>query len=281
MEAFQRKFQLYVDDSGSRRPNHRADINRSDEMDCFALGGILVDHADLAVAVDSHRAFMDRWGMDYPLHSTKIRGRRKEFSWLGRDERRATLFHEELGQLLTQLPVLGVACVIDRPGYNARYKAQYGEDRWLMCKTAYSIVVERALKFARRNESALEVFYEGAGQAEDRNLEEYHKELKRRGMPFDNERSTEYSALDAKAFTASLLGDAQRVTKKSSLMQIADLYLYPLVKSGYAAGYPPYDSLFAASRIMDAVLSKEERASLGVKYSCFDFVKRKGERPDR
>ena len=34
--------QLYLDDSGSRYPNHEPDVNRADSMDWFALGGILM-----------------------------------------------------------------------------------------------------------------------------------------------------------------------------------------------------------------------------------------------
>jgi hypothetical protein len=277
----QRKFQLYIDDSGSRHPDHKPDLHRADQMDWFALGGVLVDSEALTVAIDLHQTFLDRWGMDYPLHSTKIRGRRKEFSWLGRDQARATMFYTELGDMLVEQPVLGIACVIDRPGYNARYKEQYGDDRWLMCRTAYSIVIERALKYAKSQDAVLEVLYEGAGEAEDRNLEAYHKELKRGGMPFDADRSAQYEALEAGSFTAALLGDAQRVTKKSPLIQVADLYLYPLVKAGYQAGYAPYDQLFDSGRVIDAVLREEDRPTLGVKYSCFDLVVRKGERPDR
>ena len=49
---------------------------------------------------------------------------------------------------LRDAPVIGIACVIDHLGYNARYAAQYLENRWMLCKTAFSVVVERAAKFA-------------------------------------------------------------------------------------------------------------------------------------
>jgi hypothetical protein len=61
---------------------------------------------------------------------------------------------------------------------------------------------------------------------------------------------------------------------------VADLYLYPIVKAGYHDGYPPYDELAEAGRVIDAILKEEDRPSLGIKYSCFDLV-RKGERPSR
>lgn len=249
-------------------------------MDWFALGGVLVEVGDLPQILGLHEAFVDAWGLDCPLHSTKIRGRRKEFSWLGRDQGQAARFHKELSVLLTSIPVMGIACVIDRPGYNARYQEKYGTDRWLMCKTAYSIVVERSAKFAQSKGATLEVFYEGAGKEEDRSLVAYHRELKKAGMPFDNSSSAEYRALDAREFQSNLLGDPTRLTKKSPLIQIADLYLYPIVKAGYHDNYLPYDQLAQAGRIIDTLLEKDERPSRGVKYSCFELA-RKGERPSR
>lgn len=271
--------QLYLDDSGSRFPDHKPDAARADGMDSFALGGMLIDKADRKLALEQYDAFVTSWGIDYPLHSTKIRGRRDKFRWLGQDAVRAERFYRELGDLLVALPVTGVACVIDRPGYNTRYAEKYGDQRWLMCKTAYAILIERSLKFATAAGANLEVFFEEAGKHEDRAVTAYHKSLKVDGMPFDQGNSAGYSGLKPDDFRAGVLGDPQRVTKKGSpLIQIADLYLYPMVKAGYQNGYPPYDQLFAASRVIDAHLPETERASLGIKYSCFDLIQ-KGERP--
>ena len=94
-------------------------------------------------------------------------------------------------------------------------------------------------------------------------------------MPFDEGNSSEYSGLPPEEFREGVLGDPARVTKKGApLVQIADLYLYPMVKGGYVDGYPPYDQLVAANRIIDAQLAEEFRAALGVKYSCFDLVRK-------
>ena len=62
---------------------------------------------------------------------------------------RAGIFYEDLYQLLRAAPVTGLACVIDRPGYNARYREKYGRQRWSLCKSAFTISVERAAKYAR------------------------------------------------------------------------------------------------------------------------------------
>jgi hypothetical protein len=272
-------FQLYLDDSGSRYPDHQPDAARADGMDSFALGGILIDAADRKPSLERYDAFVANWGIDYPLHSTKIRGRRDNFRWLGQDAIRAERFYRELAEMLVALPVTGIACVIDRPGYNARYAEKYGDQRWLMCKTAYAILIERSLKFATAAGANLEVFYEEAGKHEDRAVVTYHKSLKVDGMPFDHGNSSGYSGLKPEEFKKGVLGDPSRVTKKGSpLIQMADLYLYPMVKAGYQDGYPPYNQLYAANRVIDALLPDDARASCGIKYSCFDLVQ-KGERP--
>lgn len=268
----EKRFQLILDDSGSRNPDHKPEA-REDGMDWFALGGFLVEEEDVRLLIDQHQAFVNAWGIDYPLHSTRIRGRRNNFRWLGRDAGRAAHFYEELSVLLTKVPVLGIACVIDRPGYNGRYAEKYGDDRWLMCKTAFAILVERSAKYAISQGGKLEVYFEGVGPKEDQNLIGYHRDLKKAGMPFDRDRSGEYESLDAKAFTEVLLGDAQRQTKASPLMQIADLYLYPMVKAGYGP-YKPYDQLVESGRIIDTHLDKGSQAQGSIKYSCFERVKK-------
>ena len=259
---------LYIDDSGTRRPDHEPEP-RTDGMDHFALGGILVAEADIASLLGAHHALIQKWKIEKPLHSTKIRGKRGAFAWLGTDEKKAAEFMGELEHMVLSLPVVGIACVIDRPGYNARYKEKYPEP-WMLCKTAFAILVERAAKFAARNESALEIYYEGAGKTEDRAIEEYAKALRSEGMPFDQGNSAGYQNLTASDFKRILNGEPNRVTKKVPMIQIADLILYPLAKSGYDRGYEPYKKLMAASRVIDAILAEGDAATLGVKYSCFD-----------
>lgn len=269
-----KKYQLYVDDSGSRHPNHQPDVLRNDTLDWFALGGVLIEAGDIRKAMDLYNVFVENWEIDTPLHSTKIRGKRRQFSWLGKDAIKADKFYKELNGMLLDQPVLGFACVIDRPGYNSRYAEKYGEDRWLMCKTAYSILLERAAKYARANNGTIEVFFESAGRLEDHNLQAYHRELKLEGMPFDTGNSSQYRGLSKEDFKMIVLGDAQRLTKKSPLIQLADMYLYPIVKGGYDVNYPPYRDLMKAGRIIDAVIDSKTHNTDGVKYSCFDLIKK-------
>jgi len=136
---------LYIDDSGSRRPDRTERSARKDGMDYFALGGILINEEDIAGLLEVHRRFLAKWKIDGPLHSTRIRGRRGEFSWLGTDPARENDFLTELETMILNLPVVALACVIDRPGYVARYRGKYSEP-WLLCKTAFAILVERGAK---------------------------------------------------------------------------------------------------------------------------------------
>jgi hypothetical protein len=220
--------------------------------------------------IEAHKAFVARWDLTYPLHSTKIRGARDNFTWIGKDKARGMMFLADLEALLISLPVVGIACVVHRPGYISRYSARYQGNPWQMCKTAHAILLERAAKFALGRGAELEVFFEAAGEAEDRNTFAYTKLLKTSGMPFEGAGSGAYDGLRPEDFKRILVGDPNRVTKKSPMMQLADLYLYPMVKGGYDSTYQPYRNLLEASRLIDAHIQPEERPRLGIKYSCFD-----------
>jgi hypothetical protein len=59
-------------------------------------------------------------------------------------------------------------------GYVARYNEHDADRLWLMCKTAYCILIERAAKYADSQGRLLRVFFEETGKAEDRALIAYH-----------------------------------------------------------------------------------------------------------
>lgn len=268
-----KKYHLYLDDSGARNPDHAPSEPRKDGYDCFALGGILIEEDQVPRLVEAHSEFCRRWGLTAPLHSTKIRGRRKAFAWLGRDRELEQHFLADLQSLLLGLPVTCVAAVVHRPGYVARYREMYEGRPWLMCKTAYSILIERSAKFADARGGQLEIFFEQAGEKEDAALREYSKSLKAEGMPFHSERSAPYRAFGADDFKRVVLGEPKERTKAWPPIQIADMVLYPIAKAGYDPSYPPYSALLQASLVVDAQLSEDERPILGVKYSCFDETK--------
>lgn len=266
---------LYIDDSGSRYPDRAPKETRRDEMDYFALGGVLINEEDVDEVFAKHKAFCDAYSIDYPLHSWAIRGGREDFGWLKKPEA-AFAFLTDLEKMLVSLPIVGIAAVIDRPGYVARYKERYQDRLWLMCKTAYSILIERAAKYARNQNRKLRVFFERAGKAEDRDLIAYARSLKKDGMPFDENNSAAYASLRAEDFREIVRGEPRGRTKATPMIQIADLVLYPMAKGGYDPSYRPYKVLLDNKRLIDAFLAPEDRANLGIKYSCFDRTKEKG-----
>lgn len=263
-----KELHLYIDDSGSRDPDHVPREVRRDGMDYFALGGILIGEENVDGLYASYRAFCAKWGIAYPLHSWAIRGGREDFGWLKKPEN-ARDFLTDLEAFLMGLPVLGIAAVIDRPGYVARYKELHQDKLWFMCKTAYCILIERAAKYAKSQGRQLRVHFEQCGKKEDRDLIGYHKALKKEGLPFNPNNSAAYDSLSAADLKAIVLGDALRRTKRVPMIQVADLVLYPMAKGGYDPTYGPFVRMMEADKLIDAVLPPEDRSKLGIKYSCF------------
>jgi hypothetical protein len=137
-------------------------------------------------------------------------------------------------------------------------------------KTAFAIVVERAVKFAASRGRRLKVHFEQCGKREDRETIADQRQLKINGMPFSIETSEKYQPLNAETFRAILDSDPERHTKENPLCQIADLVLYPIAKAKYEPSYPPYVHLRNHAKLIDCVVAKEDVQSLGIKYSCFD-----------
>jgi hypothetical protein len=270
-----KRVHLYFDDSGVRRPDRKQEGSRRDGMDHFALGGVLVEEEKIGDVIETHRQFMRKWRLEKPLHSTRIRGRREEFAWLGTDRERENDFLGELEATILSLPMTTIACVIDRPGYVARYADRYKQP-WLLCKTAFAILVERAAKFAARSAARMEIYFEAAGKQEDRDILNYALLLETEGMPFDGVSSGAYQSLRPSDFKDIIIGQPNRVTKQVPMVQFADLVLYPMVKGGYDPEYRPHRKLIEAGRVIDCSLNPEECPTLGVKYSCFERIKNEG-----
>ncbi|MEG3617020.1 DUF3800 domain-containing protein [Magnetovibrio sp. PR-2] len=264
-------FHLYIDDSGTRLPDKSQPITRNDGLDHFALGGVLIASEDIHSTTRQHEEFCERFNIDYPLHSHSIRTQKNAFRWLKHDSKRANSFHSALESYLCNLPIKCHACVVHRPGYNARYEHLYGQARWELSKSAYTIVVERALKYARHHGRKLIVYVEQTGKREDRAIRDYHAHMREHGMYFDANRSQAYSPLAEDDFTKYLLKTPQFTTKYHPIMQIADLVLFPLVKGGYDKTYRPYAALHSANRLIDQHLPQELADEACVKYYCFDF----------
>jgi hypothetical protein len=257
-----------MDDSGSRHPNRdgKKSINN---RDWFALVGILIKQSDRAKLRTACESFSKKWNIDYPLHSNEIRRKSDYFSWLGKNEEKAKIFHSELNDLLCNLPVLGFSTVINRQAYYERYEEIYAHDTWLMSKSAYSILIERVVKYVTKSGGNLRIRFEDSGKKENQNIISYSKTLKTVGNIFDNNRSSKYEGLTHENYKNVILGDPEKLTKSSIEMQIADLFLYPMVVSAYDKNYLAYRELLNSGRLIDSHLSEDERHSLGIKYFCF------------
>ena len=264
---------LFIDDSVSRDLNQPS-LLRNDTLDYFALGGILVLEEDINSVKTVHAKFCTTWKIDYPLHSWAIRGGRGKFGWLKKPELAAD-FYDALETMIISLPVIGIAAVIDRPGYFARYEAQHNRKPWLLCKTAYCILIERAAKYARSQNRKLRVFFERAGKLEDKNLIKYARELKTVGMPFQNSNLNSYLSLTAVDFKEIVQGEPRGKTKDTPMIQLAHLLLYPMAKGGYDPEYRPYKKLLAAHKLIDTHVNVEQKNMLGIKYCCFDYKRTK------
>jgi hypothetical protein len=263
---------FYIDDSGTRHPD-RATTTAHADRDWFALGGILLRESDEYRARKMYEIFCETWQLDYPLHSAGIRNRAGQFQWLrSLPEKDYAAFMRQLEKLLLALPVLGLACVIDRPGYNSRYMEKYGRRRWSLCKTAFSIVVERAAKYAAKQKLKLRVMVERSSKKDDAKLESYYKSLKEKAAPFDPGTSAKYAPMDPVDFEY-VLYEFKTKNKSSPMMQVADMYLWPMCMGGYDRTNHPYRTLIKHSKLLDMYC--DDPAVEGVKYSCFDLVKPK------
>jgi hypothetical protein len=262
-------YYLYFDDSGIRFPDKQQKPLRNDGLDHFALGGILFKKSDRSSIIDAAKELKKKWRITYPLRSADLRGKRENYVWLN-DKEIHDRFFDDLNVFLCDIPVIGFAAVVDRIGYNNRYEAQYGDKRWWMCKTAFSILIERVAKYVDSKGGLLKIRFEEAGKKEDRAIMQYHRDLKVLGMPFDTSTSSKYSFLTPEEFRQILLNEPERQTKKSPLLQIADVFLYPMVKGGYDERYIPYQILMQKGKLIDAILPDDQISSCGIKYSCFD-----------
>ena len=88
--------------------------------------------------------------------------------------------------------------------------------------------------------------------------------------PFDEGTSGYYTPLVAEDYRRIVLGKPQRRTKKTPLVQIADLILYPMAKGGHDPDFYPYQKLKEAGKLIDCLVPEDEIPLRGIKYSCFD-----------
>jgi hypothetical protein len=202
-----------------------------------------------------------------------MRSEKKKFAWIGRlkaeDRDR---FWSSYRTFLANLPVAGTGCVIDRPGYVARgYGKRDGDAKWLLCRSAFDIVVERAAKLAKQQGRRLKIFYEMADPSTNEMIENYFYNIKENGLGFDATTSAKYLPLTAAEFQHLLL-DIEGKDKSNRIMQIADSYVYAIARGSYDRKFDIYRRLAEAGRLVTSQVAPQFAAILGVKTYCFELV---------
>jgi len=261
---------FYMDETGNRNPDNKPDKGR-ENRDWFAFGGFLIAREDKDAARAKWQAIVDAWQIKHPFHITDMRNETAKWGWLGRvSEARRNAFWSEYRSFLSSLPVLGQACVIDRPGYVARgYLQKHGADRWLLCRTGFDIAIERAAKYARSVDRQLAVVFE-SDPAYNPIVEGYFADLKTNGLAFSEDTSDKYSPLSQEQF-AETLTTIEHKPKSSRLLQIADSYIYAIARGKYDRQFHLWRELRDHRRIINFALHDNEQIkAMGIKYSCFD-----------
>lgn len=259
----------YMDETGNRQPDKKSDQSRAGR-DWFGLGGYLIRKEDEAEAKRLHSEIVSKWGVRHPFHITDMLAEKKGFAWLGRlKERDRARFWADYKEFLAAAPVLGTACVIDRPGYVARgYLEKFPETKWLLCRSAFDITVERAAKYAIEQGCKLDIVFESDIAIND-TVKGYFANLKQNGLAFDEANSAKYTPLTQAEFAATL-GSIEWKTKSSRMLQIADSYVYAICRQRYDRTFGIYRQLRDAERIINFALKDGERIrAMGIKYYCF------------
>jgi hypothetical protein len=264
-----RPITLYMDETGNRHPDKKSDKSR-EGRDWFGFGGILVKGEDSEAVRELRQRFSDKWRLDdRPAHITDMLAEKKNFAWLGKiSQAKTDEFWDDWRRVLCQAPVMGLGCVVDRPGYVARGYLQKHSDAWMLCRSSFDITVERAIKIAKLEGRKLHIVFEqDAGINET--ITGYFKNLKENGLAFDSSNSAKYAPLTQADF-ADTLGRIQHKPKAHPLLQVADSYIYAMSRRAYDKKFWLYRHLRDAKRIADFALGAEHLPQMGVKYYCFD-----------
>jgi len=258
-----------MDESGNRHPNKKSDESRKD-MDWFGFGGILIRGEDSDHVRSLRQEFADKWKLgDNPAHLTDMRAEKKKFAWLGKKSQAdRDSFWSDWKKVLGQARVIGLSCVVNRPGYLARGYLEKHDDPWLLCRSAFDITVERAVKIARLENRKLHIVFE-QDPGINKTITGYFHNLKENGLSFNANNSAKYAPL-SKADFQETLGRIQHKPKAHPLLQIADSYIYAMSRYPYDKKYDLFRHLRDTKRIADFALDNEHLPHMGVKYYCFD-----------
>lgn len=269
-----KSFHLYLDETGTRKLNKNRES--TEKYEAFGIGGFLIREEDIEIAKQAHDDLCSKWNINYPLHLTKIRNGNSPFGWLRRIEgdverlRTIEAFNTDLGDCLKKFPMIGLGCVVNKQKFYTEASEQYPKSRWAICKTAFTITLERAARFAIDENRKLRVYIEASGEKDDRRLIQYFNEMKIGGNPFNKENSSKYSPLSQYEL-ADVLYDIQ-VHKKSEgkLIHFADILAYPIMRGAYPdKPYWLHSFLMNSGILSDAILPTEAIPVRGIKYAHF------------
>lgn len=262
-----RPYTLYLDETGNRHPDKRPDVSRQGR-DWFAFGGVLIRGEDNDTARQHVHDFHARWKLTSPCHLTDINAEKKGFAWLGKvDQARRDQFRMDWRRTLCAAPVVGVGCVVDRPGYIARGYLERYNDKWLLCRSAFDITVERCVKIAKSESRKLNIVFE-SDPSMNKTVVAYFHNLKNNGLNFDIKNSSKYNPLTLEDFQ-STLGRIDYKPKEHPLLQLADSYIYAIARNGYDKKFDLYRHLRDHRRIADFAFPGRGH-EVGIKYYCFD-----------
>lgn len=263
-----RPFTLYIDETGNRHPDKKSDSSRNGR-DWFGFGGYMLRGEDSDIARTLVDEFTKNWKLQQPLHMTDMLSEKKGFAWLGRvDQNKRETFWNDWRTVLCGVPAIGIGCIIDRPGYVARGYLEKHKDKWLLCRSAFDITVERAAKIARLEDRKLHIVFE-QDPAVNEVVTNYFANLKANGLGFDGKNSEKYKPLSKDEF-AETLGRIQHKPKSHPLLQVADSYIYAMARHGYDKKFWLHRSLRDRKRLADFCLDNKYLPNLGIKYYCFD-----------
>lgn len=261
---------FYMDETGNRKADKMKDATRKGR-DWFAFGGLLINSEDIPKAKTLHVEFCKEWGIRTPFHLTDMLGYHKNFRWM---DRKPLSFKRDFwsaySDLITSIEATGQACVIDRQKYFERgYVEKHSEDPWSLCRSAFDITVERAVKFAIYKERKLRIVFESDGPFNPI-VKGYFKNLKENGLEFNKENSGKYNPLKAEDF-AKTLTTIETKDKTSKMLQFADTYVYSIARHKYDAQFFLGRNLRDRGRTMGSALGGNAQLikEMGVKYYCF------------
>lgn len=259
-----------MDETGNRRPDKKP-YNTNQGRDWFALGGFLLWDNDKEAVKSAHKSFCGQWNVRSPLHITDMLSTRKGFSWLGRlTDREHSRFWSEYKDFLSAIPALGTGCVISRSGYVARgYLEKHKDSKWFLCRSAFDITVERAVKYAMSKRVKLDIVFESDAPFNPI-MKGYFENLKENGLEFDRSNSGKYAPLSVRDFAATL-GKIEYRDKANVFMQVADSYIYAIARQKYDRNFDLYRRLRDNARIINFALGDADRIkAMGIKHYCFD-----------